>query len=159
MKKVMLTCLTLVMLLTGAVSAQEVKNESRKQRPQRSDFAEMQLKQVLNVLMLDDKTEAKFVPVYKEYQKEMKDCRMPRLRKKAGEMSDEEIAREIERQFVQGRKMIDVKEKYYHKFKKILSMKQVQKIYRLEHANMHLLGKEMNRRQGMKHPSAHDSRK
>ena len=28
-------------------------------------------------------------------------------------MTDEEIAQEIERQFTQGRKVIDVKEKYY----------------------------------------------
>lgn len=159
MKKGLLMWLTAFVLLVGTASAQAVKSDNKGQRPRRPDFEEMQLKQVLNVLRLDDKTEAKFVPLYKDYQKEMKECRMPRVRKKAGEMSDKEIAQEIERQFVQGRKMIDVKEKYYNKFKKILPMKQVQKIYRLEHANMHRLGKEVNRRQGMKRPPVQENKK
>ena len=65
-------------------------------------------------------------------------------------MTDEEIAQEIERQFTQGRKVIDVKEKYYKEFKKILTMKQIREVYRLERFNMRRMGKEINRRQGMK---------
>ena len=110
-------------------------------------------KQVLDALMLDDATAAKFTPVYQAYQKEMRECRLPRLKKKSNEMTDEEIAQEIERQFTQGRKVIDVKEKYYKEFKKILTMKQIREVYRLERFNMRRMGKEINRRQGMKpHP-------
>ena len=101
-------------------------------------------------LMLDDATAAKFTPVYQAYQKEMRECRLPRLKKKSNEMTDEEIAQEIERQFTQGRKVIDVKEMYYKEFKKILTMKQIREVYRLERFNMRRMGKEINRRQGMK---------
>ena len=62
-------------------------------------------------------------------------------------MTDDEIAQEIEQQFAQGRKLIDVKEKYYKKFKKILTMKQIRKIYSLERFNMRRVGREMDRRQ------------
>ena len=124
--------LSVVVLLTGSLSAQNEKDA--KSRPaKRPDFAEMQLKQVLDALMLDDKTAAEFTPVYKDYQKEMKDCRLPRMKKRGTEMTDDEIAKEIESEFAQGRKVIDVKEKYYKKFKKILSCK---KIYLVQKAEM-----------------------
>ena len=143
--------LSVVVLLTGSLSAQNEKDA--KSRPaKRPDFAEMQLKQVLDALMLDDKTAAEFTSVYKDYQKEMKDCRLPRMKKRGTEMTDDEIAKEIESEFAQGRKVIDVKEKYYKKFKKILTMKQIRKIYSLERSNMRRLGWEMNRRQGHKAP-------
>lgn len=152
MKQKMVMWLTAFVLLAGSLSAQETKNDARTER-KRPDFAAMQLKQVLNALMLDDATAAKFTPVYQAYQKEMRECRLPRLKKKSNEMTDEEIAQEIERQFTQGRKVIDVKEKYYKEFKKILTMKQIREVYRLERFNMRRMGKEINRRQGMKpHP-------
>ncbi len=151
MKRRIVMLLSVVVLLTGSLSAQNEKDA--KSRPaKRPDFAEMQLKQVLDALMLDDKTAAEFTPVYKDYQKEMKDCRLPRMKKRGTEMTDDEIAKEIESEFAQGRKVIDVKEKYYKKFKKILTMKQIRKIYSLERSNMRRLGWEMNRRQGHKAP-------
>ena len=151
MKRRIVMLLSVVVLLTGSLSAQNEKDA--KSRPaKRPDFAEMQLKQVLDALMLDDKTAVEFTPVYKDYQKEMKDCRLPRMKKRGTEMTDDEIAKEIESEFAQGRKVIDVKEKYYKKFKKILTMKQIRKIYSLERSNMRRLGWEMNRRQGHKVP-------
>lgn len=151
MKRRIVMLLSAVVLLTGSLSAQNEKDA--KSRPaKRPDFAEMQLKQVLDALMLDDKTAAEFTSVYKDYQKEMKDCRLPRMKKRGTEMTDDEIAKEIESEFAQGRKVIDVKEKYYKKFKKILTMKQIRKIYSLERSNMRRLGWEMNRRQGHKAP-------
>ena len=126
---------------------------TRKGMPDELAQQMLPLKQVLDALMLDDATAAKFTPVYQAYQKEMRECRLPRLKKKSNEMTDEEIAQEIERQFTQGRKVIDVKEKYYKEFKKILTMKQIREVYRLERFNMRRMGKEINRRQGMKpHP-------
>ena len=139
--------LSVLVLLAGSVSAQDAKRKEGRQLPKRPDFAEMQLKQVMNALMLDDETANKFMPIYKDYQKEMNECRLPRMKKRGTEMTDDEIAQEIESQFEQGRKVIDVKEKYYKKFKKILTMKQIRKIYSLERSNMRHLGREMNRRQ------------
>ena len=84
------------------------------------------------------------------YQEEMKACHMPRPAKKYQDMTDDEIAKSIEEQFAHGRKMLDVKEKYYKEFKKVLNIRQIQKIYKLERSNMHRLGKEMNHRKNMK---------
>lgn len=140
------------MIMLVSVSAQNNEKIGSESKAKHPNFEEVQLKQVLKSLMLDDKTQAKFIPVYQKYQKDMKACCKPQVKKKNAEMTDAEIANEIEHQFKQGRKIIDVKEKYYKEFKKILTMKQIQKIYRLERMNMRHIGKEMNRRQGMKRP-------
>ena len=63
MKQKMVMWLTAFVLLAGSLSAQETKNDARTER-KRPDFAAMQLKQVLDALMLDDATAAKFTPVY-----------------------------------------------------------------------------------------------
>lgn len=148
MKTRILCFLSALFLLAGSLQAQETKEGKDAQRQKKPDFKEMQLKQVLNALMLDDQTAAKFTPVYQDYQNEMEACRLPRVKKQRGvEMTDDEIAQEIEQQFTQGRKLIDVKEKYYKEFKKILTMKQIRKIYSLERFNMRHVGREMDRRQ------------
>ena len=82
MKQKMVMWLTAFVLLAGSLPAQETKNDARTER-KRPDFAAMQLKQVLDALMLDDATAAKFTPVYQAYQKEMRKCRLPRLKKKS----------------------------------------------------------------------------
>ena len=54
--------------------------------------------------------------------------------------------------FAQGRKMLDIREKYYDEFRKFLSPKQVQKVYNQGMKNRGKFHKEMNRRAGMKKP-------
>ena len=150
MKKKILLVLGCVILAMTNVMAQDAKREPAKEGRKKVNFEEMQLKQVLGALMLDDNTAAKFTPIYKKYQEEMKACHMPRPAKKYQDMTDDEIAKSIEEQFAHGRKMLDVKEKYYKEFKNVLNIRQIQKIYKLERSNMHRLGKEMNHRKNMK---------
>ncbi len=146
MKKKILLVLGCVILAMTNVMPQNVKKEPDREKV---NFEEMQLKQVLGALMLDDKTAAKFTPIYRKYQEDMKACQMP-LPKKCQDMTDNEIAKSIEEQFAHSRKMLDVKEKYYKEFKEVLNIRQIQKIYRLERLNMHRLGKEMSHRKDMK---------
>lgn len=47
-------------------------------------------------------------------------------------MTDEQIATMLRNQFAQSRKMLDIREKYYNEFSKILSQKQIMKIYQQE---------------------------
>ena len=49
-------------------------------------------------------------------------------------------------QFAQSRKMLDIREKYYNEFSKILSQKQIMKIYQQEKSNMNKFRKEFDRR-------------
>ena len=69
----------MAVLLMGSqmtLSAQNTDNKQKKQRPTPEQMVQMQTKQIVNTLMLDDATAAKFTPVYEKYLKELRECRM-----------------------------------------------------------------------------------
>ena len=164
----------LVALLLGSqmtLSAQNRDNKEKKQRPTQEQMMQMQTNQIVKTLMLDDATAAKFTPVYEKYLKELRECRMmnhkPRAEKAQGisatdkkdaprpVMTDEQIATMLRNQFAQSRKMLDIREKYYNEFSKILSQKQIMKIYQQEKSNMNKFRKEFDRRKGQKPGHGH----
>ena len=55
----------------------------------------------------------------------------------------------------QSRKMLDIREKYYNEFSKILSQKQILKIYQQEKMNANKFRKEFDRRKGQKPGQGH----
>lgn len=68
----------MAVLLMGSqmtLSAQNTDNK-QKQRPTPEQMVQMQTKQIVKTLMLDDATAAKFTPVYEKYLKELRECRM-----------------------------------------------------------------------------------
>ncbi len=175
MKKFMYVMLAV--LLMGSqitLSAQEKDNKSRKQRPTQEQMIQMQANQMVKTLMLDDATAAKFVPVYESYLKELRECRMmnrtPRGKKAEGisngnagakpgmrpAMTDAQIENQIKEQFAQSRKMLDIREKYYNEFRKILTPKQIMKIYQTERRNADKFKKEFNRRKQGKPGQGHN---
>ena len=152
------------------LSAQNKENKERKQHPTPEQMMQMQTNQMVRALMLDDATAAKFTPIYEKY---LRECRMmnfkPRARKDAAQgteantaketpkpvMTDAEIAKMLKDQFAQSRKMLDIREKYYNEFSKILSQKQIMKIYQQEKSNMNKFRKEFDRRKGQKPGQGH----
>ena len=155
------------------LSAQNKENKERKQHPTPEQMMQMQTNQMVRALMLDDATAAKFTPIYEKYLKELRECRMmnfkPRAKKDAAQgaeanaaketpkpvMTDAEIAKMLKDQFAQSRKMLDIREKYYNEFSKILSQKQIMKIYQQEKSNMNKFRKEFDRRKGQKPGQGH----
>lgn len=152
----------LATLLLGSpltLLAQDKVNKDKKQPPTREQMVQMQTNRMVKSLMLDDATAAKFTPVYEKYLAELAECRTmnrgQRLNQDAKDapkpaMTDAEIAKQIKDQFTQSRKVLDVREKYYTEFSKVLSQKQVMKIYQMERNNMNNFKKEFDRRKGQK---------
>ena len=160
----------LAALMVGSlttISAQNKDNKDKKQRPTQEQMIQMQTERMVKSLMLDDATAAKFTPVYEKYLKEVRDCRMmnhkPRMKKDAPQgtdansatpqkptMTDADIAQQIKGQFAQSRKMLDIREKFYNDFSKILSQKQIMKIYQMERNYADKFKKEFDRRKGHK---------
>ena len=164
----------LAVLLMGSqmtLSAQNTDNKEKKQRPTQQQMMQMQVDQMVKTLMLDDATATKFTPVYEKYLKDLRECRMmnhkPRTekaktqstdanaKKERPSMTDDEIATMLRNQFTQSRKMLDVREKYYNEFSKILSQKQILKIYQQEKMNANKFRKEFDRRKGQKPGQGH----
>jgi len=152
-----------VLMGTQVMNAQNQDEQGKKRGHKRmtmEQMVNMQGNKIVDELGLDDKTSAKFMDVYKKYMTEMNDLRKEYMPKrpepgKAPSMpTDAEVDKMMRDKFKVGRKMLDIREKYYDEFRKFLSPKQVQKIYdqgQMNHGKFH---KEMNRRAGMKHPQS-----
>lgn len=159
------------LLLGGSItlSAQNKETREKKQRPTPEQMTQMQTDRMVKALMLDDATAAKFTSVYGNYLKELRECRMmnrtPRVQKDAAQatkdapkpgLTDAEIAKQIKDQFAQSRKLLDVREKYYAEFSKVLSQKQVMRIYQMEKSNANKFKKEFDRRKRGQKPGQGD---
>lgn len=154
-----------VLMGTQMMNAQE-KNESGERKGRKrmtmEQMVDMQGRKIINDLGLSDKDSAKFMDVYKKYMTEMNDLRkkdMPKkLDMKPGEKqapdmpTDAEVDKMMRDKFAMGRKMLDIREKYYDEFRKFLAPKQVQKVFEQGQMNHGRFQKEMNRRAGMKRP-------
>lgn len=144
-----------------AMSAQNNQKHGRK-RITMEQMVDMQARKIVNDLGLDDATAAKFTDVYKKYMNEINDLRKkdtPKVKKENKDegkapknMTDADIDKMMKDRFIQSRKMLDIREKYYHEFRKFLSPKQVQKVYNQGQMNHGRFNQEMNRRAGMKRP-------
>ena len=132
---VFLTCLMIGSQL--GLSAQTSVNKDKKKRHTPEQVMEHQTNQMVKMLMLDDATTAKFIPVYQNYLKEPEPKPL---------LTDAEVEQQIKGRFAQSRRILDVREKYYNEFRKILSPKQIMKIYQTEQNNADKLKKEFDRR-------------
>ena len=56
------------------------------------------------------------------------------------------MEQQIEARFAQSRKILDIRERYYKEFRKMLSPKQIMKIYQTEKSNANKFKKEFDRR-------------
>ena len=119
------------------------RNATQKEKDTGENSKEMQKRmtqRLVNNLMLDDATAAKVTPLYEAYMKELQDCMPERkapesdeVKEKAPEppkeLTDSEIESQMKARFNNERKALDVREKYYAQFSKILTQKQVMKVF------------------------------
>lgn len=131
----------------GNVFAQQDSKDSRKKQPTPEERMEMKVNRMQRELMLDDETAAKFAPLYKEYleamkqccpaRKEMKQCEAPK-----GQMTDADLYKRMENCFAMQKKILETKESYYNKFKKILNARQLEQIFCKKHHPKMMMGKK-----------------
>jgi len=143
----------IAVIMTGSTSKTIAQNVPvKRQHLTEEQIIEKRTNQMIQILMLDDATTAKFTPVYSQYLKEKMDCRKMasaerfKRNKEASMKTDADIDEMIQNQFSQSHKMLDIREKYYAKFHKILSPKQILKIYQSEKQDQKKMLKEMFKR-------------
>lgn len=135
--KYLLAVLTFSFLLgsTITMAAQdEQKSDKIGKHPTAEQMEQIKCKRMVKELMLDDATSAKFIPLYKQYLKELKACKphdkdMKNAEKK-GTLTNATAEKLIKEQFTQTRKKVDIQEKYYGEFHKFLTPQQILKLYR-----------------------------
>lgn len=72
----------------------------------------------------------KIYPLYEDYMQKLAECRVPKKEKGSqAAQSDKDIDENIKARFSAQEKRLDVQKSYYDKFKKVLTMRQVQQLY------------------------------
>lgn len=145
-KKIFLTLAFGALMLTA--NAQNDNNgprhgqgmNSHRQELTPEQRAERTANRIAGELMLDDNGTAKFKSIYTDYQKELAEVNkkyMPEKPKKQEgakperkERTDKDIEDGIKNQFAHRRAILDVEEKYYTKFKSVLTPRQIERVYR-----------------------------
>ena len=117
LRSLMVVCLMMMATAAMAMVQQEPGEGQPKRnnkRPNMEQFAKMQAQRIAQTLAFDDKTSQKFVETFCNCRKE----------------------KAINADFQQGRKLLDIREKYYKAYSKFLTPKQILRVYDLEHQDM-----------------------
>ena len=128
MKAKFLMILAAVVMMSGAVCAQE-----KKQAPTPEQRMEKRVQYMQKKLMLDDATAAKFAPIYKEYL-QAKFAARP-VCKKCDNPTDAQIKENIGKRIDAQQKALEVEKKYYKKLSSVLSGRQLQQIFCKDNKN------------------------
>lgn len=139
LRKALMVCLLMV-ASTCMVMAQQPNANTKNRGDKRANMeqlAQKQAERISQTLAFDDKTSKKFIETFCNCRKEMAAIRMERHHgKKSSEMTDAEIEKSIKVKFQQGRKLLDIREKYYAAYSKFLTQRQIQRVYELERQDM-----------------------
>jgi Spy/CpxP family protein refolding chaperone len=141
-------------LLLGCQLNVSAQNKIRKQRPTPEQTQQRQCNQMVKTLLLDDATAAKFIPLFSKYLEEMRAVRQSyrddRTLANKPMPTDAEIEKLIKDRFARSRKMLDLRENYYGQFRKILSPKQIWKMYQTEDQNAKKIKRVLKNRKANK---------
>jgi len=162
-KSIMIIMLAIFVGFTNQTNAQNPnqgeKNEVDKPHPKKEKIKAMKIAFITEKLDLTSDEAQKFWPVYNQYddQKEVifKEKReMRKAQKEASELSDGEIEQKILTHFELEQKQLDLEKAYYSKFKAVLPVKKVGKLYVAEDAFKRELLRKMKdqRQEGNHHP-------
>lgn len=137
MKYMMAACFLMVATTCMAMLQQkpgdgEQPRDGKRPRPNMEQFVKSQATRIAQSLNLDGETSKKFIQTFYNCRKEMAATMKGHPHKKRSEMTDAEVDKAIVADFKQGRKMLDIREKYYAAYSRFLTPKQIQRVYDLE---------------------------
>lgn len=129
MRTRLLLAALLICLLPAVASAQ-------KERPTKEQVNRYRAVKMARQIGLDAEAENAFVPLYEGFQKEMAVImRESRQGRSAEVTTDEQAERNIQADFRTSRKVLDLRERYYTEFRKVLTPLQIRKMYAIEKQN------------------------
>jgi Spy/CpxP family protein refolding chaperone len=137
--------LMLTMLSLGAQS------QNAKRLPiLRERILQAKLVEIRRSLNLDQATMQRLRPIYIEYEKEISGVNTNNQRRLMSANSDTLTPQEAERlvmvQLENAKRLIDIREKYYHKFKTVLTPQQIVRLYQTEAQIRQKVTQELRRR-------------
>lgn len=155
MKKSFITMCLLMSLCT--MHAQSTSPKQKNNPPYKSaseaDMLSMKLNVLKDVLLLSDEQFAKFKPIYEQYFEKVSAIKKHKCKCDKSGMSDAQIKECLEKSFDEVVNLAMLKKQYISEFAKVLSMKQVEKLYSMEARMKYKLRDEMDHRTGERVPS------
>lgn len=109
----------------------------------REEMAKKQAQHICEKMEFDDKTEKEFIKIYCNYQKELWELG-PKASKK--NPSDTAYTSKTARQIERSEKVLEIRKKYYKEFKKILTDKQIDKVFEIEKKMMQHLNEKRHKK-------------
>ena len=164
MKKIVILAISAI--LVANVSAQEFKKECFDgKKISKEERVELDIKRFTNELMLSDQQVAKFAVTYREYVAKLDELfqkNAPAKWEPGKELTDADLDKLAKQRFEGFKALADLQAKYYDKFRKDLSARQVEKVLRFEepfglkpccgkHEGPKFDGKKCDKKHGPKH--------
>ncbi|MBQ7258912.1 MAG: hypothetical protein IJS57_03090 [Paludibacteraceae bacterium] len=132
-KKLMILAISAV--LVANVSAQENKREFKGKQLSKEERVEKDIHHLTHELYLSDAQAEKFAVTYREYaakKAELFEKNAPKQKEPRKELTDAELDKLAKNRFETQKKLTELDEAYYTKFRKDLTARQVAKVLRLE---------------------------
>ena len=160
MKKV-LSMAVAFLLVAGSTLMAQPQHPGKPQKMTEEQLSKQVATRMAQRLELDADKTAKFVPIYVEYRKDLKQVwekyakPFPPKDKpvaKPQRPSDKELEQMAANRFARSRATIDVEETYYKRFLTVLTQQQYEKMQQLERMHLQRMKNEKMRRQQQKKP-------
>ncbi|WP_294549999.1 hypothetical protein [uncultured Bacteroides sp.] len=136
MKNIIKVLVLAVAMIIFNVSTYAQKSEQ--QRMTREQLAETQAHFIAGEMEMNDTTAKQFVETFCQFQKDIW-ALGPRPKRDSSHLSDKEAEQAMNERFAHSQKILDLRKKYYLKYSKFLTPKQIERVYELERRMMNRL--------------------
>ena len=128
--KYLILLITICWMLTGTAVAQKQHNEVKHYERMK----EFKMQVISEHLALSSEDSTKFWPVFEEFEGEMESIRreMMDMTKGLVAKSDKQLEKDIERMFELKTQQLAIEQKYYTRFKEVISIRQIAALYQAE---------------------------
>ncbi|MDP4268576.1 MAG: hypothetical protein Q8909_00470 [Bacteroidota bacterium] len=148
MKTIKILSITLLLLLSAQMSWSQQPGRLGENLRQR--FMQIKLREMRRELNLSEERFEQFRPVYIRFEQEKQQSSKGILRgakaMRDGDLTNEEAERLFREQNEKARKLIDLREKYYDEFLKILSPQEILKMFKTDVEIQRKITQELKRR-------------
>lgn len=160
-----LLILAISAILVTNISAQEQKQQCEGKKLSKEERVEFDIKRFTHELMLSDKQAEKFAATYREYSAKMDELfqkRQEAVKFEPGkELTDADLDKMAKARFEGFKELANLQAKFYDKFRKDLSARQVEKVLRLNEpfGGKPCCGGKCGKGEGPKCDGKHDGKK
>lgn len=127
-KSIALIAAATVLLVCSTASFAQNGMHAKGERPSPEQILDHQSREMATLLELEGDKAESFIAIYKEFKAEIFKVKSSAKRPSKNQ-TDEEIEASIKAGFDISRKVLDIREAYYDKFREVLTPAQIQKMY------------------------------